>query len=284
MTIWQALSGVVGVHSPTRLPFLNAMANYEVQIMNKSSKHWYPRYSGDYRAKTAGLSLIQHGAYTLLLDEYYNTGKPLDANASVLHRICSALALEEQEAINFVLSRFFVLTDKGYINKRAEEELAKRMDISEKRKYAANLRHAKDLQTPCKTDANASAIAYTSTSTSTSTSKTTTKPRKNKNIYTQEFENLWKIYGSVGSKEDASIAFNKITGVDYEVIIGGIKRYQDYARANADWYSPRHASTWLNKRGWESEWQYQERKPTDAKREYEEAAVRGMLRAENPNF
>lgn len=132
--------------------------------MTKSLKHWYPRYSGDYRAKTAGLSLIQHGAYTLLLDEYYNTGKPLDANASVLHRICSALAQEEKEAIDFILGRFFIKTERGYTNKRADEELAKRLDISIKRKDAANLRHAKQMQTSCKTDAN----AYTSTSTSTS--------------------------------------------------------------------------------------------------------------------
>ena len=146
--------------------------------MNKSSKHWYPRYSGDYRAKTAGLSLIQHGAYTLLLDEYYNTEKPLPANASVLHRICSALAQDEKDAIDFILVNFFTKTDDGYKNKRVEEELAKRVDISDKRKKAANLRHAKDMQTPCKIDANAPAIAYTSTSTSTSTSTPKSKTTK----------------------------------------------------------------------------------------------------------
>lgn len=128
--------------------------------MNKSSKHWYPRYSGDYRTKTAGLSLIQHGAYTLLLDEYYNTEKPLSANAVQLHRICSALALEEQEAINFILDNFFIKTEEGYKNKRVEEELAKRIDISDKRKKAANSRHA-----------NVGANAYTPTPTPTSTSK-----------------------------------------------------------------------------------------------------------------
>ncbi len=230
--------------------------------MTKSLKHWYPRYSGDYRAKTAGLSLIQHGAYTLLLDEYYNTGKPLSANASVLHRICSALAPEEQEAINFILEQFFIKTDEGYRNKRADEELVKRGDISEKRKQAANSRHANAMQTPCKIDANAPAIAYTSTSTSTTTITTTPKAKKKKNIYTPEFEYFWSIYGSIGTKDSAAIAFNKIEGIDHETIIRGLEGYQAYARANADWYSPQHASTWLNKRGWESEWQHQERRPS----------------------
>ena len=164
--------------------------------MTKSLKHWYPRYSGDYRAKTGGLSLVQHGAYTLLLDEYYNTGKPLDANASVLHRVCSALAPEEQEAVNFILERFFIKTDKGYINKRVEEELVKRRDISDKRKKAANTRHANapanaPANAHANAPANAPANAHTSTSTSTSTSKTTkTSTSKSGDILNFDIERL----------------------------------------------------------------------------------------------
>ncbi len=183
--------------------------------MTKSLKHWYPRYSGDYRAKTAGLSLIQHGAYTLLLDEYYNTGKPLSANASVLHRICSALAPEEQEAINFILEYFFVKTDEGYRNKRADEELVKRGDISEKRKQAANSRHANAMQTPCKIDANAPAIAYTSTSTSTSTITDTpiTKVKEGKNFVLPLPEwlplNDWNDYLEMRDKKGKGKATNR---------------------------------------------------------------------------
>lgn len=72
--------------------------------------------------------------------------------------------------------------------------------------------------------------------------------------YTDDFENFWNEYGKIGSKQKALKVFKKIKGVDYETIIAGLRRYQSYARANAHWYHPQHASTWLNDRGWESEY------------------------------
>jgi hypothetical protein len=110
--------------------------------------------------------------------------------------------------------------------------------------------------------------------------KKSAPPQKN---YTPEFESFWKDYGSVGSKSKAALSFQKIE-VGYEDVISGLRRYQAYARANAGWYSPQHASTWLNQRGWESEWQFAERPGDSNKQDFEQAAIRGMLRAENPNF
>ena len=37
---------------------------------------WYPHYPGDYGRDTGHLSLIEHGAYRLLLDHCYMTAKP----------------------------------------------------------------------------------------------------------------------------------------------------------------------------------------------------------------
>lgn len=47
---------------------------------------WYPFYVGDYRKDTARLSTEQHGAYRLLLDEYWVAG-PLPDDDQVLARI-----------------------------------------------------------------------------------------------------------------------------------------------------------------------------------------------------
>ena len=139
----------------------------------KSLKHWYARYPGDYAQKTKHLSMIEHGAYALLLDHYYSTEKPLPACAMQLHRICMAFADAEKDAVHTILEQFFILTDEGYVNDRVEAELEKRNNISEQRQKAAEKRWKKE----CKKDANAYAeggakgYAKSMPSTSTSTLK-----------------------------------------------------------------------------------------------------------------
>lgn len=139
--------------------------------MQESSKIWWPRYVGDYRAKTARLSALEHGVYVLLLDEYYSVGEPLPANAGDLQNICRCFAEHEQAAMHKVLHRFFILKEDGWHNERADQELQKRAKISEKRSNAAKIKHSNALQNACKTpanaDANADANAYTATATAT---------------------------------------------------------------------------------------------------------------------
>lgn len=136
--------------------------------MSKSMSHWYPRYPADYGKKTRHLSLVEHGAYALMMDYCYSTGNPIPANAEQLHRICMAFAPSEQEACRRVLHEFFEERSDGWYNSRVDEELQKRNEISGKRADAARKRHA---NAPAKGDANAPANApanaYTSTSTST---------------------------------------------------------------------------------------------------------------------
>lgn len=108
-----------------------------------SKQPWSPFYWRDYLGDTATLTMLEHGAYLLLMAEYYATRTPLDANASVLHRVCRAFADAERGAIDSVLTRFFHLRDGRYHHKRIDEELAKSSDISEKRRAAAlSMHHA----------------------------------------------------------------------------------------------------------------------------------------------
>jgi len=94
---------------------------------------WYPRDMGKYARKTGTLSLVQHGAYNLLLDHYYSSG-PINAfeqcssNASLMpdhsgiYRLCKATTKAEQEAVDFIIKKYFYLDDKGfYRNKEADE-------------------------------------------------------------------------------------------------------------------------------------------------------------------
>lgn len=86
--------------------------------------NFYKRYPADYGRKTARLTLAQHGAYTLLLDEVYSTEAPLPGAFDELYRICRAMSKPEQEAVRAVADKFFPLSSDGLRrNQRAEEEI-----------------------------------------------------------------------------------------------------------------------------------------------------------------
>ena len=87
--------------------------------------YWYKRYMSDYADDTQGLTMAEHGAYTLMLDSYYSTGLPLPSDRREVYRIVRAIERWERSAVDRVLAKFFTLTSAGYINPRADEELAK---------------------------------------------------------------------------------------------------------------------------------------------------------------
>lgn len=88
--------------------------------------NYYERYCGDYAKKTARLSLMEHGAYTLLLDEYYSNEAPLPADFEELFRICRAMKKAEQDAVKSVAEKFFPIEVDGMRhNTRADEMIAR---------------------------------------------------------------------------------------------------------------------------------------------------------------
>ena len=107
------------------------------------SNAWGAFYWGDYIADTGHLTLAQHGAYLLLMAHYYRTRRPLPANAPVLHRVCRCTTDADREAVNEVLQEFFTLDGDVYRQNRIDWELAKAIDISEKRRAAARAKHEK---------------------------------------------------------------------------------------------------------------------------------------------
>lgn len=87
--------------------------------------NFYKRFMADYAKKTSRLTLAQHGAYTLLLDEFYATEQPLPAAHVDLFRICRAMSRDEQAAVAFVADMFFPIGEDGLRhNERAACELA----------------------------------------------------------------------------------------------------------------------------------------------------------------
>lgn len=104
---------------------------------------WYARFPSDYRRDTAHLSMMEHGAYTLLLDHYYSSGRPIPAAPDpdgtcyrICYRICHAFATDERDAVRSVVDQFFVLCEDGWHNQRADAEIAKYAQLVENRRKA----------------------------------------------------------------------------------------------------------------------------------------------------
>jgi len=111
--------------------------------------YYYQHHIGDYRRDTGHLTLLEHGIYRQLLDLYYITEKPLDANAMRLVCVRSA---EEQEAYQRILQDFFYKQNGKWFHKRCEEEIKSFHGKSDKAKDSANKRWNKNKEL---SDANA---------------------------------------------------------------------------------------------------------------------------------
>jgi uncharacterized protein YdaU (DUF1376 family) len=101
---------------------------------------WYPFFPGDYARDTAHLTLAEHGAYRLLLDHYYSTGRPIPADLERAFRICRAFTPELQGSVGSVLEQFFTETPEGWRNQRADRQIEKQQRVSAK--YAARAKNA----------------------------------------------------------------------------------------------------------------------------------------------
>ena len=98
---------------------------------------WYPWYYHDYKAATGHLTIAEHGALTLLLDEYYAQGGPIHAEPKRLMHLLRAHTDVEKEAVRAVLAEFFVMDKGKWRNNRADREIAVRNELIEKKRRAA---------------------------------------------------------------------------------------------------------------------------------------------------
>lgn len=96
-----------------------------LKVERQNGMQWVTWWIGDYLKDTSDLSLMEHGAYRLLLDHYYSTDGRLKADMVSLYRICRAMTDEEQAAVGKVVRVFFSTDAEGMLrNKKADEVLA----------------------------------------------------------------------------------------------------------------------------------------------------------------
>lgn len=84
--------------------------------------NYYKHHIGDYAKKTGRLSLLQHGAYRVLLDSCYDREVFPTMEEAIDWTWASSAA--EIEAVEFVLRKFFTLIDGRYVQQQVKEDIA----------------------------------------------------------------------------------------------------------------------------------------------------------------
>lgn len=119
--------------------------------MSSKPDSWLPLYVADYQADTTRLTTEQHGAYLLIIMDYWRNGPPPDRD-NVLAQI-TKLSPAKWKAHRPVLAEKFQIAGGVWRHKRIEAEIARAQRKSEMARDAAYRRHGKE--TPADADAQA---------------------------------------------------------------------------------------------------------------------------------
>lgn len=85
--------------------------------------HYYKRNIGDYHKKAGRLSILQHGAYTLLIDACYDR-EVFPTMEDAIDWVWAS-SDPEVDAVKFVLKKFFNEEDGLFVQSRIQEDLDK---------------------------------------------------------------------------------------------------------------------------------------------------------------
>lgn len=100
-----------------------------------SSPPWMPLHVGDYLSDTGHLTVVEHGAYLLLIMRYWQDGG-LPTDEKLIARYAHLTAEQWSESRDVLVALF----DEGWKHKRIDAELAKASEIIGKRKEAGKQR------------------------------------------------------------------------------------------------------------------------------------------------
>ena len=103
--------------------------------------HYYKRDIGQYYKKAGRLTMLQHGAYTMLMDACYD--REIFPTVEQAIDWCWASADEEIEAVKFILSKFFFEHDGVFKQRHITEVLEKYHENAAINKAIAIEREAK---------------------------------------------------------------------------------------------------------------------------------------------
>jgi uncharacterized protein YdaU (DUF1376 family) len=199
--------------------------------------HYYQYNIADYRKDTTHLTLLEHGCYRQLLDQFYLDEKPLPSDEDKLFRLFNARTEDEKTAIKNVLKDFWTKTEDGYVQGRSKTEIELYKDRLETASKSAKKRWDKgSMPTQCQPNANPLLTNNLITNNLITTNQYISK----------DFDIFWSAYPKKIGKQAAMKAWNKIRP-DINVVLKALA----WQKESKQWFEQAgrfipHPSTWLN--------------------------------------
>lgn len=193
-------------------------------------------YTSDYLADTAHLTTEEHGAYLLLLMNYWQRAKPLDnSNGRLAH--VARLSAERWAAVEPVLAEFFTIDGETWTQARIERDLdkirAKSSKLAANGSIGGSKKQANAKQMPIYEEEDKE--------------EDEEEDKDNKKI--SSFDNFWNVYPRKTAKGAATASWVKaLKKATAEEIIQAAASYRDDPNREESFTA--HASTWLNQERW----------------------------------
>ncbi len=232
--------------------------------------HYYQFNIGNYRSDTTHLTLLEHGIYRTLLDNYYLNESQINGDLRQIMRQISAKSDNEKKALENILADFFYKTNEGYKHDGCEKVLTKTYEKSDSARASANVRwdrqkektellkqniaDANALRQQCEADANGMLP-----NTYNLLPKTQNlKPKDQDTCAIARFDDFWQVYPVKRDKKKAKAAWlrKKLNGNSTFIINDVINRQQ----LDPQWikgYIPL-PTTYINGERWDDEINYKQ--------------------------
>lgn len=102
--------------------------------------NYFEKHIGDYIRDTVSLTMLEDGAYNRLMDQCYQTERPLPLDRKMVYRLARATSAAEKKAVDFVLDTFFQESKEGFVQKRIQAEIERYQEKQRKAKASAEAR------------------------------------------------------------------------------------------------------------------------------------------------
>ena len=225
--------------------------------------HYYQFNIGDYKSHTEHLTEMEDLAYRRMLDLYYLHEKPLPKDPNEIARLIRMRT--HFDCIAIVLREFFVESNDGWFNQRAESEIHK---ISDKSRKASESAKARWLKTKVKVeDTNAMRTHSERNATHNTihnTQDTIKEISKTKKIDTPEgvIESVWQDFIQHRKSKRSPVTSTAIKGIEREAKKANISLNdalqeicsRGWTGFKAEWINDKSKQSWADKqKAWVAE-------------------------------